>query len=925
MDSLGQAHEFKRLGRFAEALGFLARSEVEHADRQDADVLKADLLEQVGRYGQARALAHTLLRSKTLSPSQRSSCEFVLARVDREDGKLESSVARLHKSVALAVQGKDHVRACWSQLRLLLLLAESSGPETVPALLREIRSNIRKLGNPQLTAALHIFVGEMEAKRGLYRNAERHTSLGLQLLSHDPSVWLETVAEITTVALALMRSDFDGGLAHAARALQLAEQSGRAAALRASLANLGNLMYAVGRFGEAIDYHERAMAALPSSGENCNGALDGIARVLLVQGQVSQAAEMLERVTESVRAPNDQRLYVYRHAQLTRTQLLAHQMRWDDALVSADSLVELASDAGDHLLRQIALLTKAELLQQVGDVREAMKTLDVVVETLAQQPPDLYGHYERILACALASGGDCGTGTMHLERARRVYQSIGSVPGLVELSRRWDETTRRRGNVAPPDMPQQIAPHGTAAARNVLQTVAALLRHHGRPELVARELVQLLGETECVVDAQALSIGDDGQAEVLAAAGTGPDRDAGRLPQRGGRVGDPGTHRRLSIGFARERAVEVELNVRPEIESQATVNAVRLLLATLQDLERARAEREERLGLWPADDDPAELGHAVVRGYMRELMSDARRIANTNVSAFITGESGTGKEILARALHDFSDRAGKPFIPFNCTAVPRDILDSQLFGHRRGSFTGADRDHAGMIGAAQGGTLFLDEVGELGLDLQPKLLRFLESSEICPIGEATPFRVNVRVVAATNSNVEQLVKDGRFREDLYYRLNVIRLRIPPLRERRDEIPALVGHFVAQSAAEFKKGDIRASEDVMEHLLLYRWPGNVRQLQNEIRRMVALAEPNSVLASRHLSEEVFNARLAPRPIDDELEMVVPLKNKLVPTVSKIEHEMIRLALRDHRSNLDAAARALGISRKGLYLKRQRLGL
>jgi transcriptional regulator with PAS, ATPase and Fis domain len=310
---------------------------------------------------------------------------------------------------------------------------------------------------------------------------------------------------------------------------------------------------------------------------------------------------------------------------------------------------------------------------------------------------------------------------------------------------------------------------------------------------------------------------------------------------------------------------------------------------------------------------------------MRELMSDARRIANTNVSALITGESGTGKEILARALHSFSDRADKPFIPFNCTAVPRDILDSQLFGHRRGSFTGAERDHAGMIGAAQGGTLFLDEVGELGLDLQPKLLRFLESSEICPIGAATPFKVNVRVVAATNSNVEQLVKDGRFREDLFYRLNVVRLRIPPLRERRDEIPALVGHFVAQSAAEFKKGDIRASEDIIEHLLLYRWPGNVRQLQNEMRRMVALAEPNSVLTSQQLSEEVFNTRLAPRPADDELEMVVPLKNKLVATVSKIEHEMIRLALRDHRSNLDAAARALGISRKGLYLKRQRLGL
>jgi DNA-binding NtrC family response regulator/tetratricopeptide (TPR) repeat protein len=913
MESLERATELRRLGRFSEALRFLAGSDVAHADRQDAEVLRVDLLEQVGRYGQAGAMARSLLQSRTLSPSQRSTCEFVLARIDREDGKLASAVARLHRSVALAIQGKDPVRACWSQLRLLLLVAESSGPETVPALLREVRSNIRKLGNPQLTAALHIFVGEMEAKRGLSRNAERHTRLGAQLLSNAPSIWLETDAEITHVALAIMRSDLDGGLAHAARALQLAEQSGRAAALRASLANLGNLMYSLGRFDEAISYFERAMAALPSSGDNCNGALEGIARVRLVQGQLSEAVELLERVAGSVRAPGDHRLYVYRHARLTHTQLLAHQQRWAEAMVSAESLVKLAGDAGDHWLEQVALLTKAELLQQAGQVREAMNTLDVVVDTLAQQSPDLFGHYERILACAIAGE----TGALHLERARRVYEGIRNAPGLVELSRRWTATTMRHDDVAPSDHSRPITPSRTIAARNVLQTVAGLLRHHSRPELVARELVHLLGETDCIVDAQALSTGADGRAEVLASARSATDR---RIDASAEWIG-----RRLRIGFARERAVEVELKVRSEIESQATVNAVRLLLATLHDLERARAEREERIGLWPADDDPGELGHAVVRGQMRELMSDARRIAGTNVSAFITGESGTGKEILARAIHNFSDRAGRPFIPFNCGAVPRDMLDSQLFGHRRGSFTGAERDHPGVIGAARDGTLFLDEVGELGLDVQPKLLRFLESSEICPIGESMPFSVNVRVVAATNANVEQLVKDGRFREDLFYRLNVIRLRIPPLRERRDEIPALVGHFVAQSAAEFNKGNVRVSEDAMEHLLLCRWPGNVRQLQNEVRRMVALSEPDLVLTPDQLSEEVFNARLAPRPTHSELEMIVPLKNKLLPTVSRVEREMIRLALDDHRSNLDGAARALGISRKGLYLKRQRLGL
>ncbi len=185
----------------------------------------------------------------------------------------------------------------------------------------------------------------------------------------------------------------------------------------------------------------------------------------------------------------------------------------------------------------------------------------------------------------------------------------------------------------------------------------------------------------------------------------------------------------------------------------------------------------------------------------------------------ITGESGTGKEILARAIHRYSPRADKPFVPFNCTAIPRDLLESQLFGHRRGAFTGADRDSPGLIRTAKDGTLFLDEIGEMSLDLQPKLLRFLESGEISPLGEPTPLTVDVRIVAATNSNVEQLVHEGRFREDLFYRLNVVRLTIPPLRERRDEIPALVHHFVARAAAEFSKGRVRLAEETMEYLLL----------------------------------------------------------------------------------------------------------
>jgi DNA-binding NtrC family response regulator len=368
----------------------------------------------------------------------------------------------------------------------------------------------------------------------------------------------------------------------------------------------------------------------------------------------------------------------------------------------------------------------------------------------------------------------------------------------------------------------------------------------------------------------------------------------------------------------------VWISPKDDVESIATLNAITLLLSTIHEIERGRAEREERLTLWPIEDVPIQnVGQAVINGRMRETMDLAKRVATTDAGVLITGESGTGKEILARAIHTYSHRADKPLVPFNCAAVPREMMESQLFGHRRGAFTGADRDNPGVIRAASGGTLFLDEIGELAVELQPKLLRFLESREICPLGETTPFSVDVRVIAATNANLEQAVKNGRFREDLFYRLHIVPLQIPPLRERRDEIPALVHHFVMRAAAEYRKGQIRVAENTMEQLLLFAWPGNVRQLQNELRRMVALAQPDAVLTPRALSPEIGSARAEPVP--GPAGSAGPRAAKLSPTLARIERDMIKAALREHQGKLEATAKALGISRKGLYLKRQRLGL
>jgi len=424
--------------------------------------------------------------------------------------------------------------------------------------------------------------------------------------------------------------------------------------------------------------------------------------------------------------------------------------------------------------------------------------------------------------------------------------------------------------------------------------------------------VDVLSASDSICTARAVACRIGESEETIASCG-----DLGASPTK--------TVHRFSLGVERDREIQLLVQTKDDVESVATINALALILASVQELEHARVESEERAMLWPTEELPA-VGGSVVTGHMRELMTFARKIARTNVNVLITGESGTGKEILARAIHEFSGRAHKPFVPFNCSAIPRDLLESQLFGHRRGAFTGADRDHLGLIRTAREGTLFLDEIGELGLDLQPKLLRFLESGEIAPLGEPGALTVDVRIVAATNTNLEDAVRAGKFREDLFYRLNVVRLTIKPLRERRDEIPGFVSHFVARAAEEFKKGHLDVTEETMERLILYRWPGNVRQLQNELRRMVALAEPNSTLTPDAISDQILDALPFTRPERvNHHEIAVALHQKLLPTLARVEGEMIKAAWSAHRGKVDAVAKALGISRKGLYLKRQRLGL
>lgn len=319
---------------------------------------------------------------------------------------------------------------------------------------------------------------------------------------------------------------------------------------------------------------------------------------------------------------------------------------------------------------------------------------------------------------------------------------------------------------------------------------------------------------------------------------------------------------------------------------------------------------------------------------MMALVEEIQKIRTSDVTVLITGESGTGKELIARAVHHVSLRKDKVFVPFNCTAVPKELTEGHLFGYKKGAFTGAVADSEGMIRSADGGTLFLDEIGDLGLDVQPKILRFLQEGEVQPLGEKAPKNVDVRIIAATNMHVEDMVRKGLFREDLYYRLNVIRLEIPPLRERRSEIPQLLDYYLKHYSAKFGRKDLTMSSEALDLLIAYHWQGNVRQLCNEVQRMVARSDSGDKITPQHLSAEIKpNEASASNSVGNVKAIgltsgAINIQTEgatLEGAVTALETQMISESLKRHNHNISRVAKELSLTRRGLYLKLERYNL
>jgi DNA-binding NtrC family response regulator len=566
-----------------------------------------------------------------------------------------------------------------------------------------------------------------------------------------------------------------------------------------------------------------------------------------------------------------------------------------------------------------------EFLRLRGDLRARQTRTTEAYHDIAQSSSvfELVGERYQAAVSQLAlarlasKAGAKSTADRHYQYAAQVFESLGATRDLEQVRAAMTATQS-------PGTGEYVGSPADADDALVRRLVDAAVL----PDLLARELAAALLEA---VTADAVVVFVElpgGDVRVVAHAGADADgaRTIARLAVQGGTYGagsliveaigkEPDGPRAMVLATTRPLGHPLLRRIR----MMAAVARQGFDLCGVRDRPTAPVDASTERPL-----EPLLPGFLCASAAMNRVVDQIQRLQGNDLTVLITGESGTGKELVARAIHVGSQRSAAVFLPYNCTTTTRELADSQLFGHRRGSFTGAVSDQLGLVRTAIGGTLFLDEVGDLPIDVQPKLLRFLEQGEIMPVGENRPQPVDVRVIAATNADLEQRVAEGKFREDLYYRLSVIRIHVPTLRQRREEIPHLTTFFLREASERQSKPDMQMSSEVLDLFAQYWWPGNVRQLRNEIQRAVAMAPAGGVIGPEHLSADLTAAAPAAASPGGSR---VSLRGgqTLASVVDDIERDLIREMMTRHRGNISETARALGLTRRGLYLKLRRLGL
>ena len=673
-----------------------------------------------------------------------------------------------------------------------------------------------------------------------------------------------------------------------------------------SLSNLGLVSLLMGHL-------ERARTCLQQASELCAelslvrlSVIDSQAQLAYFSGDID---EFKLRLTEWAKTSSTQTLparswHDLAH-QITRCAYFEHLGNWEAIVATVDDADAELVRRQYKALRTSLLCAKARALARLGRHAQADTAIAAAVRTCPRGAVDPLIVLEASKALCATLRGDVSRGSVHYDRALTGCRAIGH-----RYHEWWIERDRA-------DLTRHITDTiaVTPRVRDLTDTtlllgdVAAILGAGHSIDLLAHRTADILRSTSmgARVDVHSES-GQPYQAQPSADWDTEPN----------------GTITNRLRGSDRRVAVRVH-----GVHSIEDISLLKSLTDILQAAVNRTADTEtedEDLNLWPRIVHNGE--DTIFRSpRMVELVRIAERLAATNLPILITGETGTGKEVMARMIHDRSPVARGPFVAFNCSAMPRELVESQLFGHRRGAFTGALDSFPGVIRAADRGSLFLDEIGDLEPATQPKLLRFLESGEIHPVGDVRPQKVPVRIIAATNTDLRGLASQGRFRSDLFYRIGVARLEMPPLRERKDEIPALASLFLTRFARECGRTNLQLGDDLIAALLLEDWPGNIRQLANVIRRAAAMAADGQTLTAADLSAEVaerWNTRPVAAAQPAGPSVAIRLDQPLAQAIADLERRFIAHAMQSVDGRVADAAQLLGLSRKGLFLKRRRRG-
>jgi DNA-binding NtrC family response regulator/tetratricopeptide (TPR) repeat protein len=891
-----------------------------------------------------------------LEPGRLSALWRLHGRIAMALGEPSRAIALLGKALRQAERAHDSRAIGLAHYELGLCYRQVGDTAIVREHITKAASALHAAGDRRHLAMVHSLSGVALAQEGRFDEAMAALRQAERLAALTQADDVAAVVFGNQANVAMIQHRHEQALSLGERSVALHEQAGTPHGLGVALASLGQFCVRLGNLERAEQVLHRALdvrSPLQFLRETTGAVFDTLAQIHLIRGDYDQASACLRRSREAYGEPGQTSRWYEWSIRVLEARLAFRRGLNDEAIRLADEIAQAADApvpealeaeiiAGEALLaadrqadaeaRLVRVETRldpgamagvwGEYLRLRGRAQSRAGRATEAYHDFAQSVSvfDLLGERYQAGLSRLALGelaaaaGARSKALRFLAHAVTLFEGLGARPDL-------EQARRAEASIVEFKTGQYVGPGLSGEDALVRRLVDAAVI----PDLLSRETVQALVEA-CEAESSVVFVQTPGVGPRVVAH-TGCDAAAARAVASSAVRGVSYRNGSLLVEPL-GRAADGPRNAvvaSPRPFGAAAQQRFRTICAVARqgfDLCAARDRQPESVSA--AADRPLEPllpGFVCASPAMTRVAEQIQRMQGNDLTVLVTGESGTGKDLVARAIHAGSPRAQAMFLPYNCTTTTRELADSQLFGHRRGSFTGAVADQLGVLRSAVGGTLFLDEIGDLPLDVQPKLLRFLEQGEVLPVGETRPLRVDVRVVAATNADLEQRVAEGRFREDLFYRLSVIRITVPPLRERREEIPLLATFFLREASERLSKPDVTLSAETLDLFDEYPWPGNVRQLRNEIQRAVAMAPAGGMVRPEHLSA-AFSPLVA---ADRERPILRGRRTNLAAAVEKLEREMIRGALERSGGNISETARDLGLTRRGLYLKLRRLGL